>query len=81
MAEQRVQVDSGQEAEPKEISGWMLLCFILGIGLCFSGLLFVLTGIGGLIGLVMIGLGGLIGIGGSMITVISESVQARRKKS
>jgi hypothetical protein len=68
------------ETERDEGFGLELLFFIIGAGFVFFGLLFILTGIGALIGIGMIVLGGLIGLFGSAIGVILEWRTSRRKE-
>lgn len=66
---------------PEEASGAMLLGFIVGLGLAFLGLLFVLTGIGALIGVGMIILGGLLSAFSGLFGELREWLTWRRKKS
>ncbi|MCS6816126.1 MAG: hypothetical protein N0A16_08635 [Blastocatellia bacterium] len=56
-----------------------LLFFIVGAGFVFFGLLFILTGIGALIGIGMVVLGGLIGLFGSAIGVVLEWRTSRKR--
>ncbi len=58
-----------------------LLFFIIGAGFVFFGLLFILTGIGALIGIGMVVFGGLIGLFGSAIGVILEWRASRKRGS
>jgi len=60
--------------------GLELLFFIIGAGLVFFGLLFILTGIGALIGIGLVVLGGLIGLFGSAVGVILEWRESRKSK-
>jgi len=55
-----------------------LLFFIIGAGFVFFGLLFILTGIGALIGIGLVVFGGLIGLFGSAIGVILEWRASRK---
>jgi len=58
-----------------------LLFFIIGAGFVFFGLLFILTGIGALVGIGMVVLGGLLGLFGSAIGVILEWRASRKRGS
>jgi|GEM_PF-875461 membrane-bound ClpP family serine protease len=69
------------EAAREKGFGIELLFFIIGAGFVFFGLLFILTGIGALIGIGMVVLGGLIGLFGSAVGVILEWRASRKRGS
>jgi apolipoprotein N-acyltransferase len=81
MEEEERKNNQAPEAEPEEASGVMLLGFVVGLGLAFLGLFFVLTGIGALIGVGMIILGGLLSAFSGLFGELREWLSWRRKKS
>lgn len=81
MNEHEEESNQEQDAERERALGSELLFFTIGLGVVLFGLLFVLTGIGGLVGIGMIFLGGFLCLLGAAIGVVVEWRTSRHKKS